>query len=201
MSKENEYQINEQRDNYSITNHHGSPKPQARPFPRWRWEAAKWDKNKKQAGFYKTILKRSPRSLHHQSSDYRVTGGGGGVGNKMNSTDKTLVWKLFLKGPITMKTSVQPPPSTNWGQYFEATATCLRGEGFTKQSDMVNPIFTISLYFLTIYTFFPNPLLFLYRYNALSQLMLISCDLWSFLVTSQQISLLMLIIRREDKGP
>ena len=33
MSKENEYQINEQRDNYSITNHHGSQNHKQGPFP------------------------------------------------------------------------------------------------------------------------------------------------------------------------
>lgn len=60
-------------------------------------------KKEKQAGLYKTILKRSPRSLYHQRSDYKVTGGGGGVGNKVNSTEKTLVWQLFLEGPFTMK--------------------------------------------------------------------------------------------------
>ena len=42
-------------------------------------------KKNNQVGLYKINLKRSPRSLYHQRSDYKVTGGGGGVGNKVHT--------------------------------------------------------------------------------------------------------------------
>ena len=170
------------------------------PLPRWRWEASKLEEKKKnnQAGLYKINLKRSPRSLYHQRSDYKVTGGGGGVGNKVNST-KTLVWQLFLEGPFTMKNICSATT------LYQLEPVCWSYCNLLKDSlsKVLWWILFLQYHYISsqFTPFFPNPLLFLYRYNALSQLMLISCDLWSFLVNSQQISLLMLVIRREDKGP
>lgn len=101
-------------------------------------------KKKKQAEFYKTILKRSPRSLYHQSSDYKVTGVVVGWAIKWTQLRRPWFGSCSQKGHSPWRISIQPPPSTNWSQYFEATAPCLRGEGFTQYSAMVNPIFTIN---------------------------------------------------------
>lgn len=118
-------------------------------------------KKKKKAEFYKTILKRSPRSLYHQSSDYKVTGVVVGWAIKWTQLRRPWFGSCSQKGHSPWRISIQPPPSTNWSQYFEATAPCLRDEGFTQYSAMVNPIFTINYissqftpFFQTHYFFF-----------------------------------------------
>lgn len=181
MSKENEYQTNEQRDNYSITNHHGSHSHKQCPCPDEDGKLPNEKKKKKKLNSIKQSWREALRSLYHQSSDYKVTGGGGGVGNKVNSTEKTLVWELFSEGPFTMKNIYSATTLYQLEPVFWSYCTLPKRWRIHSVQCYGEPYFYNKLYFLTIYTFFPNPLLFLYRYNALSQLMLIFCDLWPFL--------------------